>query len=443
MDYLQSTTSTLSSVEGGRRDIERLSLEERQRTSSACDSLSSLESSERRAKEKKSSRRSCRSKHKSQQTKQALAAETADHYYSECYMHGVGVEAANHAARAVQENYRKYWLQKFDHENTRTAHGDDGCLHPFLMRNISPPEHTSTLVEKDATTLQRGATSLPNIGYFAVTDTHDNLNQLGETANTVLMNEEKTKTRTRRYNATKHITTPPVEYVCMHNEKKRDYIDFRKYETFVPQKLSGTRKSDSKEISKQTQLGHEQEGINYNKASLFEKYMNKAKDFVHTVSDSTLRESFTNYPSKNTESESGSYLTFQQLDEELSAIITSRSPLRERQAKQTENAKLSLIHALAVSGGDVKSREFLFALDQLRSLFVGTSLDARVNHNTGNKPIEGTWLCLSRPHFKECLGENSAGEYVSKCYQVFIFAAFFPLNLIQLIFHICLNYTQI
>lgn len=104
-------------------------------------------------------------------------------------------------------------------------------------------------------------------------------------------------------------------------------------------------------------------------------------------------------------------------NDEASAILTSMAPPKERTAKHVDNAKLSLLHALAVSGGDVTSKQFLFALEQLRTLYNVTDWDARDCHNlhrsTSQKTIEGMWLNLSRPHFNECIGKNSTGEYVS------------------------------
>ena len=78
----------------------------------------------------------------------------------------------------------------------------------------------------------------------------------------------------------------------------------------------------------------------------------------------------------------------------------------------TDNIKLEVIRALAVSGGDVTSTQFLSALDQLRRLYAMTCFDARLGHKSNKKKIEGNWLTISRPHFQECLGSNSSGEYM-------------------------------
>ena len=98
-------------------------------------------------------------------------------------------------------------------------------------------------------------------------------------------------------------------------------------------------------------------------------------------------------------------------DEKYNAIMTSMNPPIERTAQHIDNAKLELIRALAVSGGDVTSQPFLFALEQLRTLYIMTGFDARLGHKS-KKYLEGNWLTISRPHFTECLGTNSTGEYM-------------------------------
>ncbi len=105
-------------------------------------------------------------------------------------------------------------------------------------------------------------------------------------------------------------------------------------------------------------------------------------------------------------------------DEKYNAILTSLGNPKERRSKHIDNAKLALLHSLAVSSGDVTSPQFLFALEQLRTLYNVTEWDVRGKngHRAGEtkKNIEGMWLNLSRPNFQECIGKNSSGEYVSE-----------------------------
>ncbi len=364
----------------------------------------------------------------SQEINQAIAAERAARYYSECYIQGVGGSTANHAAQTVQENYKKWWLQKFD-----------GCNHnadKSPMFGFTPSEHTSALVSEDEVSSASGkersentecehdsssniqrrisshnrvdvvpSNSLPSNQYFSVTD-HD-FTPIGGPANAVamvLLNEEELGPGINSSDVDLSTFSPPLQLTNVRNEKKRQHNDINQSDN-----LRFNLKRGDNNYAKEVKLSQERD-LKYMQASTFEKYMNKSQDFLHKASGSPIDPKTSPYYEKTKLSDN---FSFQQLDERLSAIIASKSPLNERRAKQVDSAKLSLVHALAVSGGDVKSKEFIFALHQLRSLFLGTNLDAREVQRSVNKSIEGTWLCLSRPHFKECLGENSAGEYVS------------------------------
>ncbi len=100
-------------------------------------------------------------------------------------------------------------------------------------------------------------------------------------------------------------------------------------------------------------------------------------------------------------------------DEKYNAIMTSISPPMERTAKHIDNAKLDVIRSLTISGGDVTSKPFLFALEQLRNLYTMTGFDARKSSSRSSPShLEGNWFTLSRPHFNECIGTNTAGEYM-------------------------------
>lgn len=98
--------------------------------------------------------------------------------------------------------------------------------------------------------------------------------------------------------------------------------------------------------------------------------------------------------------------------EKFKAILTSVASPMKRTAKHIVNAKLELIRALAVSEGDVTNSNFLFALEQLRTLYTMTGNDARLAHISSKKKLEGNWLTISRPNFPECIGTNSSGEFM-------------------------------
>ena len=99
-------------------------------------------------------------------------------------------------------------------------------------------------------------------------------------------------------------------------------------------------------------------------------------------------------------------------NEKYDAIMTSIMPPVGRTAKHIDNAKLELLRCLAISGGDITNKPFLFALEQLRALYVMTDFDARFACPGGDKHLEGNWLTISRPNFNECLGTNTNGDYM-------------------------------
>ncbi|GFH56357.1 hypothetical protein CTEN210_12833 [Chaetoceros tenuissimus] len=95
------------------------------------------------------------------------------------------------------------------------------------------------------------------------------------------------------------------------------------------------------------------------------------------------------------------------------AYMTSLEHPLDRTAKHIENAKLELIRSLAISGGDVTNESFLFALNQLRTLYNMTCFDARYGRGSQHdQGLEGNWLTISRPHYTECLGTNANGDFM-------------------------------
>jgi hypothetical protein len=115
-------------------------------------------------------------------------------------------------------------------------------------------------------------------------------------------------------------------------------------------------------------------------------------------------------------------------EDKYDAILTSVSSPLERTAKHIDNAKMELIRSLSITGGDVTSQTFLFALEQLRTLYAMTENDARYV-SSPDKRLEGTWLTISRPHYAECLGANTNGEYMYSLGRM-SFDMFAPGNLI-------------
>ncbi len=389
---------------------------------------------------------------------QSVAAQKAAMYYGECYFHGVGSEDASYAATKIKKDYNKWWLQQFDKQRNSNDEVVDSPNATVYKGKNSPPENTtSSLIEEEAvrsnenraiesvaddsensrlSSHQRQTSSLPNGQYFSVSDV--DFHQIGGDANAaaaVLVEGGDRKTGRKTSMDSVFNSCSPPRYAHLPNEKKRQYRDFNQYSNVAlhqpnprEDKSDGNESSSSSKQSKKgshatkdsNQKDYEQD-LHYQKASSFGKYMDVADQVAPKVYNTNNNHNNIDrdsvYPSSrsnDTKLDQNNNFSFHSLDEKLNSILTSRSSLHVRRAKHRDNAKLTLVHALAVSGGDVTSKEFLFALDQLRTLFMG--VDARESHSsmpTTNESIEGTWLCLSRPHFKDCLGENSAGEYVS------------------------------
>lgn len=80
-----------------------------------------------------------------------------------------------------------------------------------------------------------------------------------------------------------------------------------------------------------------------------------------------------------------------------------------------ELAKDDLLHALAVSGGDVETKAFSDALLPLVRHYAESGWDAcdpegACSKNGGTKSIEGLWLTLTKASYFGCLGENPDGD---------------------------------
>ena len=70
-----------------------------------------------------------------------------------------------------------------------------------------------------------------------------------------------------------------------------------------------------------------------------------------------------------------------------------------------------LLHALAVTQGDVGSEKFKLALEPLTKYFSGLDVDTRPRPSAcGEQSVEGMWLTLSKPTYFSNLGENDSGD---------------------------------
>ena len=102
---------------------------------------------------------------------------------------------------------------------------------------------------------------------------------------------------------------------------------------------------------------------------------------------------------------------------------------QQRYRSELQQTKTALLNALQMTGGDVTTEPFLFALKRLRGLYKRSGLDCRrrvvstmtttatsVDETAGiggtTPQLEGMWLTLSRPNFHDCLGLNEQREYM-------------------------------
>ncbi len=76
---------------------------------------------------------------------------------------------------------------------------------------------------------------------------------------------------------------------------------------------------------------------------------------------------------------------------------------------EIEVARDSVLHALAVTKGDVDSDVFRSSIDPLEKYYSKQELDSRPQV-IGSDSISGMWLTLSKPTFFGCLGENDNGD---------------------------------
>lgn len=91
------------------------------------------------------------------------------------------------------------------------------------------------------------------------------------------------------------------------------------------------------------------------------------------------------------------------------------SVIRPKQISALEQAKDVLLHALAISGGDVETKAFSDALIPLVRHYAETGWDACdpegiYLNKAGVRSIEGLWLTLTKASYFGCLGETPDGD---------------------------------
>jgi hypothetical protein len=112
-------------------------------------------------------------------------------------------------------------------------------------------------------------------------------------------------------------------------------------------------------------------------------------------------------------------------------------------ANNIEKARDDMLHNLAISDGDVESKDFETKLDPLQAYFLGKEVDTRsmshhqlpdsvqtsVSRASVANSVEGTWLTLSKPNWFGKLGENDNGDPLYTLGRM-SFDMFSPTNLI-------------
>jgi len=112
----------------------------------------------------------------------------------------------------------------------------------------------------------------------------------------------------------------------------------------------------------------------------------------------------------------------------LPTTTTTDTSISTPVANNMEKARDDMLHNLAISDGDVESKDFETKLDPLQTHFLGKDVDTRslfqhqlpdsvqtsvsgsnTSSNVANA-VEGTWLTLSKPNWFGKLGENDNGD---------------------------------
>jgi hypothetical protein len=337
-------------------------------------------------------------KTRSDRLKQA-AAKTAAIYYGECYLEGVGVDTADEAARESHESYRKWWLQQFGNERLTSSFGDAHNVPRFNSPDasgwISSPQHPQRHAAKDPTdsnvsshtgvTTTNGGdykTSQDGGYFFAGMESWDDMSVRNVTS-TQLPKHSSTK----QPHHINHISADFKPLLPLDEGVRSTAILVSDYGTDDDHRTVATiNESRGQSINDDTAKDHK---------------LDMSRKRLHHV---TIDESHRTFASSTCD------------QDDIYSIQNAKLPPQIRTAQHIENAKTALLHSLAISDGDVTTSQFLYALNQLRTLYNMTGWDARDiygrNLRSSSKYIEGTWMTLSRPNYYECLGKNSSGEYM-------------------------------
>jgi hypothetical protein len=117
-------------------------------------------------------------------------------------------------------------------------------------------------------------------------------------------------------------------------------------------------------------------------------------------------------------------------DEKDGKASTSVQPFPSRPlARSLQMSRDGVLHALAVTQGDVESEKFKLALAPLIKYFADLNKDTRPTVGSCERRVEGMWLTLSKPSYFSNLGENDNGDPMYTLGRM-AFDMFSPTNLV-------------
>lgn len=379
-------------------------------------------------------------------------------------MKGVGIRAADRAAKDSHHRYKKWWLQEMHSDGNFCSSLGDSLNVPRYAPPPKPSSHAAArhmspkdemgmdsskantfggrahavavaTLENDMHSSNIGATHLVRPVFLDRASGTHNPSPV-ESSNQMIDSQKRKKKRPRTvpsaYSQTHFL---PKKYSTTAFDQAHN-VDFLKHNNC---KLTSHFKADEKpaaivsepegnesesiisgygfECEKRKRREVQRRGSSYSdyggdqgdqpSASYTGMTERRPSDFYH--------EEVNRYRASSIQSDKKQTLdeSYSNDDEKYNAIMTSIEHPLERTLKHIDNAKLEVIRSLAVSGGDVTNKTFLFALEQLRALYLMTDFAARnLKDVSKSKSQDGNWLLLSRPNFAECLGTNSAGEYM-------------------------------
>jgi hypothetical protein len=399
------------------------------------------------------------------------AAKVAAEYYGNCFTQGVDFESAEYNAKQAHDVYKKHWLQETSHDYPIvTSVGDSFAVPRYGPLNAptledDTPKKSPAGFKRDLRLQENDVIdSRINSNYYIANDYEYTVPSISrsiggsakETASLTLRDEMKRLESDNdrlfgNIHTLKRSTQIPFSTIDLCVRLRDDNTSFTleersqqnmHFELLMKDERPSFERSISNLSTAETEIHSNikknsdsvdkklsfdilnQDGLHIDHTSAFEREKLKRKQIDRRGSsyqdywENSITSDNDSKTERNDDHNDYSQIHCQGCDsKKLSTILNSPSPLLTTGvAKTLDDAKLSLIIALTVSNGDVTSKSFLSALEELTSLYRSTGLDARDcnrgNVNSSSKYIEGNWLTLSRPNYAECLGTNANNEFM-------------------------------